>query len=94
MRPRLRRSVRSLWAIVHSDHNFRSVSAMQVIVQIARKLQTMHMAGHAHRDLKPGMQPWASRPPASTAVDVTYAALHADALVHAAKDTQAERLAA
>jgi hypothetical protein len=33
------------------------ISSTQVIVQIARKLQAMHMAGYAHRDLKPGAPP-------------------------------------
>ena len=38
----------------HPDY----VTSMQVIVQIAEKLRTMHNAGWAHRDLKPGNTIW------------------------------------
>lgn len=38
----------------HPDY----VTSMQVIVQIAEKLRTMHYAGWAHRDLKPGNTIW------------------------------------
>lgn len=34
------------------------VSCLQIIVHIAEKLQIMHMAGYAHRDLKPGNCIW------------------------------------
>ena len=34
------------------------VTCLQIIVHIAEKLQIMHMAGYAHRDLKPGTCIW------------------------------------